>query len=432
MRITLGQETVEISDRAVIGNPPPQPAPQPFRDLAVQAMEHPLDKTPLASLPLRGKKVAVLVDDWGRPTPCGEFLPAVLDTLNRAGAEDSGITVITASGMHNPMNDEQMIRKVGPEAFRRVKCVSHDGGNAHMLAFCGITPLGTPVWVNRFAAEADVRIAFGRCFPHSNYGYEGGYKMIVPGISSFETIMRDHSLNFSDYSDYGIVRDNPSRAEADAVGRLVGLDFVVNFVMDYDARPVAAFGGSAEAVFPACVNKGQRRVWAALTGGRPADITLMCHREMGDISLSNNPQYYIGLAKSVTAPDGIVISTMEYQPQEKNILHGYDLDEMPFPELIRLHEKRDWNMDPREIQHTIKAIRGAFYRRREFEYRPQQLFLVSDAYPASLLEKWHARQFPTLQAAYDEAVRLKGPDAAVFAVPDGKRTLPLIRYDYES
>lgn len=431
MRLNLSCENVMLKDDTIVGLPPQGPEAKCFADVVLDALENPLDLKPLCQYDLRGKKVAIMVDDWGRPTPCGEFLPDVIRLLNEAGARDEQITIVTASGMHLPMNDERMLAKVGPEAFRRVRCISHDAGNMNELAFCGITPLGTPIWINRWVAEADFKMAFGRIFPHSNYGYEGGYKMIVPGVASFETIMRDHSLNFSDHSDYGILKNNPSRDEADAVGRMVGIDFLVNFVMNYDVKPVKAFGGSVEAVFRAGVSYGQRNVWAATTQGVPADITISCHREMGDISLSNNPHYYVGLAMSVTRPKGIVISTMKYEPRPRNMLHGFNLDDMPFSELIRLHEKRDWNLDPREIQHTIKAIRGAFYRRREFEYRPQKLFLVSDEFPRSLLERWNAEQFPTIQAAYDEAVKRMGGEARVFVLPDAKRTLPLINYDFE-
>lgn len=40
---------------------------------------------------------------------------------------------------------------------------------------------------------------------------------------------------------------------------------------------------------------------------------------------------------------------------------GMDLMNMPIGEVIRLHEKRDWNLTRREIQHVIKAIRGVYY-----------------------------------------------------------------------
>lgn len=430
MNIELSNEMVTVPEGTRIAQPPVEPEKKSFHHVVKKALDEPLDVKPLKEWDLKNKKVAILIDDWGRPTPCGQFLPLVLDRLNRAGAEDQNITIITASGMHDPMDEEGMLKKVGREAFLRVRCVSHDGGDPHSLAFAGITTLGTPVWVNRYAAEADFKIILGRIYPHSNYGYEGGYKMIVPGIASFETILRDHSLNFSDYSDFGILKGNPSRDEADAVGRLVGVDFAVNFVMDWDADPVAAYGGTVERVFRAGVNYGQRKVWGAVTGGEKADITIICHKEMGDLSLDNNPNYYIGLAKSVTREDGIVISTMEYRPQKRNLLSGYDLDEMPLGELLRLHEKRDWNMDPREIQHAIKRIRGAFYKRREFEYRPQKLYLVSQDYPAGLLEKWKAKQFPTIQNALDYGIKGK-EKPSIFVIPDAKHTLPLVDYDFQ-
>ena len=373
MKINLVGECFEMTDNTRIAELPQVPEAKGFDEVVCAALDHPLDLQPLAQWDLRGKRVAIMVDDWGRPTPCGDFLPSVLDRLNAAGAADDHITIVTASGMHDPMDDDRMIAKVGLEAFRRVRCISHDGGNESMLAFCGVTPMGTPVWVNRYVAEADFKMAFGRIYPHTTYGYEGGYKMIVPGVASFETIVRDHSLNYSSFSDYGIVRDNPSRGEADAVGRLVGIDFLVNYVMNWSAQPVIAYGGTVERVFAAGVGYGQHHVWAA-TSGKPADITITCHKELGDLSLSNNPSYYVGLAKTVTRPGGIVISTMQYQPQKCELIMGMDLMNMPIGEVIRLHEKRDWNLTRRQIQHVIKSIRGVYYFRREFELRPQRLF----------------------------------------------------------
>lgn len=431
MNMKLSGQDVLLPEQTLVGLPPESPKPVGFRESSAAALDAPLDLKPLAQWDLKGKKVCIMVDDWGRPTLAGEFLPDALNRLNAAGARDEDITIVTAGGMHDPMGDEDMRRKVGDEAFMRVRCVSHDGGNQEMLSFVGITALGTPVWVNRYVAQADFKIAFGRIYPHCTYGYEGGYKMIVPGVASFETIVRDHSLNYSDFSNYGIVKDNPSRGEANAVGRLVGLDFVVNFVMNWDAQAVSAFGGSPEAVFKAGVAFGQRKVWCCTTGGKKMDISILCNRESEDLSLSNNPTYYIGLALGVTKPEGIVISTMDYLPKKKNLVAGYDLSTISFSELVRLHEKRNWLLSDREVQHVIKSIRGAFYERRIFEQRPQKLFLVSDSFPRSTLERWNARQFPTIQAAYDAAVQeLGNPSPDVLALPDAKNTLPLMDYDY--
>lgn len=39
------------------------------------------------------------------------------------------------------------------------------------------------------------------------------------------------------------------------------------------------------------------------------------------------------------------------------------LPSLAFSEILRLHEKRDWNLSEREIQSRIKSLRGEFYHR---------------------------------------------------------------------
>jgi hypothetical protein len=422
--LSIGGETLQVPNSAFIAAAPVPCTSGSLEELVCKAMDNPLDKKPLGQWGFKAKKVAILVDDWGRPTPCSEFLPSVVARIKDA----ADITIITASGMHDPMTDEEMERKVGKDIVRRFRCVSHDAGDPTRLAFLGITPLGTPVWVNKYAAEADIRLCFGRIFQHSNYGYEGGYKMIVPGIASFETIMRDHSLNFSDLSNYGILKNNPSRDEADAVGRLVGIDFCVNFVMDFNARPVAAFGGSVEKVFTKGVDFGQRSVWGTVTG-RPADITLISGIITGQERYLNNPTCHLGLAFSVTNPQGVVIAAADYKNRKRRLLDGCDLDLIPLGELIRLHEKRDWNKDPRQIQWAIKNIRGVFYERRILEAHKQKLFLASSTYPHEVAERWRAVTYPSIAEAFSAALKCY-PDPYVVAIPDPDHSIPMIDYDF--
>ena len=422
--IVIGGETLQIPDSVFVAAAPAAYTTGTFDDLVSKAMDKPLDKEPLGAWNFRGKKVAVIIDDWGRPTPCSQFLPSVMERLKDA----SDITIITASGMHDPMSDDEMERKVGRDIMRRYRCISHDAGDASAMSFSGITPLGTPVWINKYAAEADYRICFGRIFSHSNYGYEGGYKMIVPGVASFETILRDHSLNFSDQSNYGILKANPSRDEADAVGRLVGIDFCVNIVVDYNDKPVAAFGGSVEKVFAKGVDYGQRNVWGAVSG-KPADITIVSGSVQGRERYLNNPTCHLGLAFRITKPDGVLIAAADYKNRKRRFLDDYDLDNMPFSELIRLHEKRNWNKDPRAIQWAIKNIRGAFYERRVMEGHSQKLYLASSSYPASVLERWKAKAFPNIAEAF-KAAQEEYRDPYIAAIPDAEHTLPLLQYDY--
>lgn len=103
MKINLVGECFEMTDNTRIAELPQVPEAKGFDEGVCAALDHPLDLQPLAQWDLRGKRVAIMVDDWGRPTPCGDFLPSVLNRLNAAGAADDHITIVSASGMHDPM-----------------------------------------------------------------------------------------------------------------------------------------------------------------------------------------------------------------------------------------------------------------------------------------------------------------------------------------
>ncbi len=429
MNTEIGSYSIPLSENMHVLTPPPLPQPQDFAQLTEAALDNPLDRPALTQWELTGKTAALLIDDWGRPTPCGEFLPAVIQRLQQAGMRPQDITVITASGMHDPMTEADMERKVGRDIYLNYRCISHDAGDMNMLRFKGLTDLGTPVWVNRYAADADIRLSFGRVFPHIAYGYEGGYKMIVPGISSFETIMRDHALNFSDYSTYSSIVRNPSRNEADAVGRLVGIDMMVGYVMDWDNHPITAFAGTVEKTFSRCVDYGQRNIWGAVSHQK-ADITILSAPQESQELLSQNPTYYLGMALNVTKPDGIIIADMKYHEPSRIIIEGINMHEIPMEQLYYHHERRNWNMSAREVQHAIKAIRGAFYYRRIYEQRTQQLYLCSETYPMRMVEKWKAMRFSSIPEALEMAHSVKGEKARVHLIPDGAHTLPLLEYSF--
>ncbi|HEX2325566.1 MAG TPA: lactate racemase domain-containing protein, partial [Chloroflexota bacterium] len=102
------------------------PATQSWEQVIEQGLRHPIGAPPLRDHDLRGKKVAVIVDDWGRPTPAHRVLPAVLGEVHAAGARVEDVTVLTGTGVHLPMNREDLVRKVGAEVAERYRCVPHD------------------------------------------------------------------------------------------------------------------------------------------------------------------------------------------------------------------------------------------------------------------------------------------------------------------
>jgi hypothetical protein len=145
----------------------------------------------------------------------------------------------------------------------------------------------------------------------------------------------------------------------------------------------------------------------------------------------NNPISNLGFAFSVTREKGVVIAKADYKLREHYLIDGYDLGSMPIDELLRLHEKRNWAKDPREIQHVIKSIRGAFYERRTLELHKQKLYLASKSYPIAVLEKWKAKSFASTADALKAALA-DYSDPYVVIIEDIENTVPLLEYDFPS
>jgi len=347
-------------------------------DVVSRALASPMGTPKLRAQNLRGKRVVVMTDDWGRPTPASEFIPVVLEELHAAGAEDANITFITSSGMHVPMTQAEREKKLGKDIVARFRTISHDAGDWNMLAFVGTSDLGTPIWVNRYVAEADFKVALGRIAPHEAYGYEGGYKMIVPGISSFETILRDHSMNFSQFCVPG-VHGNPSRREADSIGAKVGINFVVNIVVNRQDEPVKAFAGKVEMVHPQGIQYGDQEVWGAVTPCQ-SGVTVLTLGP-GESLRDELPSEMLRRAATVTTEKGTIICESKAERvfkvqfgdgvADEETLNTKDvatfnamLPKLSLSEVMRIHEKRDWKLDRRTIQHRVKAIRSRYYLMR--------------------------------------------------------------------
>ena len=207
-----------------------------------RALRNPISHPSIEASVSKGDKVVILGDDIARPTPCGELIPPILDLLNEAGVPDENIKIIVATGTHRPLTAEECKRKFG-EAYNRVEIVNHDYKDEKRLFYMGVTPLGTPIWVNREFYEADFKIGLGGIVPHP-FGWGGGGKIVEPGICGLETIYKVHRLAAS-YRIHDLIGDpeNPVRREIDEVALKSGLNFIVNVVMGTEGNILGIYAG---------------------------------------------------------------------------------------------------------------------------------------------------------------------------------------------
>jgi len=201
--------------------------PEPIQDLIksiIKNLDHPIESQPLWEFVNPNTRIALVMDDNGRPTPVNHLAPIVLDYLLSAGASQENITGLFAIGTHDVMSAAEMASRAGSSVFDRIRCMSIDCRDQEKFVYLGRTKRGTPVWINRIAVEADLRILIGTIEPHPQAGFGGGYKNLLPGLAGADSIAHNHMLLPSpcDYNMVGsLPEDNPMRLDLEEAGSML-------------------------------------------------------------------------------------------------------------------------------------------------------------------------------------------------------------------
>lgn len=201
-----------------------------------RALEEPIGAPRLRDLARGRRDAAILVDDLTRPTPASRFLPCVLDELAAAGLGDDRVRIICAVASHRPMIREDMIKKLGQDIVDRLEVINHNAYDN--LEFYGNSSQGIPIWVNRDFARSDVKIAAGMITPRGGM-FGGGSKLLIPGACGRQTIFANHS-----YCPPEIFREH-----IEEVARIIGLEYIVNPLLNGQGGIMAMVAGHPEKAF---------------------------------------------------------------------------------------------------------------------------------------------------------------------------------------
>lgn len=204
----------------------------------------------------RGKReVVVLFDDMTRPTRAYELVPFVLEELAEAGISDRNIRFIATLGAHGAMDRTDFARKLGEKVLDRFPVYNHCP--FQNCTYLGQTSRGTPVNINTEVMSCDLKIALGTIMPHISAGFSGGCKAISPGVASMDTIYANHHEvggrgspspahplgGLHPTVGIGKVEDNVMRLDIEEIGKMAGLDVIVNVVVNGKREPVGLFVG---------------------------------------------------------------------------------------------------------------------------------------------------------------------------------------------
>lgn len=275
-----GTQSCSISDEHSIEwiVPPEIPGSENPIKVIEKALSHPLD----FQFPSGIDHVAIAVNDKTRPVPHHHILPPLLDWLNQHHIPDEKITLLIATGTHLPMKQEEIRSLIPLEVLERVNCISHDCDNAEQLVFIGVTSRGTPVWVNQKFAQADLKICTGDIEPHHFAGFSGGVKTAAIGLAGRKTVNRNHAWITDPKAWIGIYEGNPLREDIEEIGSLMGVDFVLNTILNEKKEIVHALAGHPRQVMKTGIplalkictteDKGLFDLVIASAGGYPKDI----------------------------------------------------------------------------------------------------------------------------------------------------------------
>ena len=223
--------------------------PEPLADVtaaARNALENPHSGPAFKDLLSGAASVAVVIDNQFRPTPSSKLLPAVFDLIEEAGVSD--VRVVCANGKVFPMSEADIKMKLGEDNLARMeeKGISfhqNDPGNAEMYTYIGISSRGTPVWLHKEVATADVKITIGQA-QSNHWGAGGGGKLILPGVVSDATIESNHAAFVtSPQTHYGAVA-GPMRSDIDEVATMCGLSATMNAILDTHGRVIDLIYGA--------------------------------------------------------------------------------------------------------------------------------------------------------------------------------------------
>lgn len=379
------------------------------QDLVEASLDHPIGSPRLEEL-VRGKKnIVIISSDHTRPVPSKIITPILLRRIREA-KPDANIKILVATGFHRPSTRQELIDKYGQEIVDHEQIVMHVATDDAAMVKIGTLPSGGECIVNRIAVEADLLLAQGFIEPHLFAGFSGGRKSVLPGVSSYKTIMANHCGEFIDSPNArpGIIQDNPIHKDMLYAAKTAGLRFIVNVILNGEREIIASFAGDLEKAHAkgcdfltslASVPKVQCDITVVTNGGYPLD--------------QNIYQAVKGLTSAeATNKDGgviIMVAGLSDGTGGKGFYNNLAQLKTPQEFLNRVsHVPRNQTAADQWESQVLARILSRHH-----------VIMVSDIIKPEIVTAMHMEHAKSVDEALRRAYELHGRDAKVVVIPDG-------------
>lgn len=395
------------------------PALDDFRSALLARLDRPTGTGPLREIAEGRADALVLVDDNTRHTPVDRILPVLLGYLNAAGLADEDIRILTASGTHRVMTEDEVLAKVGEEAHRRVTITQHDCRDLEAIVEQDPVSGGNsiiPVQINRRVLDADLVIGLGSIFPHSDAGFTGGAKIVQPGVCGTTTTAATHiAAALLDEIPLGDA-DSPCRLGMEEVAGKVGLDFIINVVQDHRGRVLEIVAGDFVVAHRLGAEVSRRAHGVSVS--EPADVVIVGSYP-GDIDWWQAEKCLVAAYFAVKPGGSIVFAGPCYE----GLVHNHPR----LREWLRLsHDEgraRACAIDPADAEADLIAADVAIVNAKIRE--KATILMVTEGLSDADVALLGYQRMPDLQSAVDRALE-NAPQASIGILPYGGICLPVV------
>ncbi len=303
-----------------------------------------------------------------------------------------------------------MVEEVGESVAKRVKMYNSDCRAEGQFQYSGDTSRGTPVYFNKLVTEVDHIICTGSVVHHFFSGFGGGRKAMLPGVSAYETVRRNHSMMLDPDAVIGKLDGNPVYHDQVEGVEMCRPSFLINAVLDEQKRFLKFFAGDyitahreackfVDQVYGAEV-KQQADLVIASCGGYPKDINVY------------QVQKTMDNAWCAVKEGGVVIILGECREGSGSAQYEKTMQENPSPDLVEKSLRANFEIGAHKAYAVTRLMKKAeFIMVSCMETQLSEMLLFT---PAKTIEQ-------ALTLAYEKL----GPRPSVILMPMGSLTVPV-------
>ncbi len=401
-----------------------------FKPSEQKPIENPILKikeainNPIGCLPLKDvinnksnlKTVCIVSSDATRPVPSSLILEALVDELNAYGIRDNQIKILIATGLHRHSYEDELQFILGKNLQGRFRVFNHQANDKDSLTQIRLPNEKDSILINKHYSTAELKILTGYVEPHFFFGFSGGRKSIIPGISGAETIQINHSAENinSKYARFGIYKDNPLHNQAIEISNIVGVDFIVNVCINEQHEIVQIAAGDLINAHEKLVDYQKMYIFREIkelydivicgNGGYPLDLNLyqaVKSMAIGEMAVKNGGTI-IAVNECI---DGIG------QDKFKELMYS----DMPPSEIHReIINKKIVVPDQWEIQILARILMKA------------DIFIISNLNEDEI-GNIGLKYAETVEEAIKICLKKFGPNASILILPNGPLVLPFLK-----